>query len=155
MVRAIFSKWPHLKKDIGNENDAVILWKEKLRTFFKNSRKRALNVPEIMERKKRCKKNIDGWNLDAVGKMKGRYTSWGVPNFLPPFEDGEDIETMKAHSEKIRKESRITKERRNNEMIEQLMNITFPHRRQMLITDMEKLGTVLEMYPVLNSEEQV
>ena len=51
MVRDIFFRWPHLKKQLFLENDALTLWKEKLRTYLKTSRKRAPDVPEIMAKK--------------------------------------------------------------------------------------------------------
>ena len=35
------------------------------------------------------------------------------------------------------------------------MGITFKHRRHLLITDMEKLSKVKDLYPILCDEEQV
>ena len=36
-----------------------------------------------------------------------------------------------------------------------MMNLTFPHRRQLLVTDIEKLATITETYPVLCEKKQV
>ena len=137
MVRALFFKWPHLKKQLSFEDDALTLWKEKLRTYFKNSRKRAPVIPEIMAKKKQ---KLD--TNDEHQKKVKVYRSWGVPNFLPVFPDEEDEETMQDHSERLRQKSRISKEKRDTATINSLIDLTFPLRRQLLITDMEKLSKV-------------
>ena len=59
MVNEILTKWPHLKKEFVREADAFDLWKYRLRTYFKNSRKRNHHVPEIINRQKKRKGNED------------------------------------------------------------------------------------------------
>ena len=49
MVRALFIKWPHLKKQLSLEDDALIICKEKLRTYFKNSRKLQFTDPGVCQ----------------------------------------------------------------------------------------------------------
>ena len=150
MVRALFFKWPHLKKQLSLEDDALTLRKEKLRTYFKNSRKWAPDIPKIMVKKK--------WKLYNNDKHQEKvkvYRSCGKPNFLPVFPDGEDEETMKDHSERLRQKSRISKEKRDTAAINNLMVITFSHWRHLLITDIEKLSKVIDLYPILCDEEQV
>ena len=83
------------------------------------------------------------------------YRSCGMPNFLPVFPDGEDEETMQDHSEQLRQKSRISKEKRDTATINNPIDITFPHWHDLLITDMEKLSKVIDLYPVLYDEEQV
>ena len=150
MVRALFFKWPHLKKQLSLEDDALTLWKEKLRTFFENSRKRAPDILEIMAKKKQ---KLDT-NDEHQEKVKV-YRSWSVPNFLPLFPDGEDEETIQDHSERLRQKSRISKEKRDTATINSLIDITFPHQHLLLITDIEKLSKVINLYLILCDEEQV
>ena len=83
------------------------------------------------------------------------YRSWGVPNFLPLFPDGEDEETIQDHSERLRQKSRISKEKRDTATINSLMDITFPHQRLLMITGMEKLSKVINLYLILCDEDQV
>ena len=66
MVRALFFKWPYLKKQLSLEGDALTLWKEKLQTYFMNSRKRAPDIPEIMAK---MKQKLDT-NDEHQGKVK-------------------------------------------------------------------------------------
>ena len=47
------------------------------------------------------------------------------------------------------------KKKRDTATINNLMDITFPHRCQLLITDMEKLPKVNDLHPILSDEEQV
>ena len=47
------------------------------------------------------------------------------------------------------------KKKRDTATINNLMDVTFPHRCQLLITDMEKLPKVNDLHPILSDEEQV
>ena len=67
------------------------------------------------------------------------YRSWGVPNFLPVFSDGEGEETMQDHSEQLRQKLRVSHEKQDTAIINNLMDMTFPHQRHLLIADMEKI----------------
>ena len=59
MVNDILTKWPHLKKKFVSEEDAFDLLKHRLRTYFKNSRRGKYNMPEILSRLKKRKRNED------------------------------------------------------------------------------------------------
>ena len=62
-----------------------------------------------------------------------------MPNFLPVFPDREDEETMQDHSQQLKQKSRVSKEKQDTGTIDNLMVITFPRRRHLLITDMKKI----------------
>ena len=47
------------------------------------------------------------------------------------------------------------KKKRDTATINNLMDITFPHRCQLLITDMEKLPKVNDLHTILSDEEQI
>ena len=49
----------------------------------------------------------------------------------------------------------MIKQCQDKQKLDQMMNLTFPHRRQLLVTDIEKLATITETYPVLCEEKQV
>ena len=53
MVNEILTKWPYLKNEFVSEADAFDLWKYRLRTYFKNPRRRTHNIPEILSRQKK------------------------------------------------------------------------------------------------------
>ena len=56
-MNKILTKWPHLKKEFVSETDAFDLWKYRLRTYFKNSRRRTDNIPEVLNRQEKRKGN--------------------------------------------------------------------------------------------------
>ena len=78
-----------------------------------------------------------------------------MPNYLPIFPEGEDENTMTNHSQRLQKETKITKERRNNILIKTLMDLTFVDRRKMIVKDLVKINVVIEKYPLLCIEEEV
>ena len=80
------------------------------------------------------------WTLgtnDVQQEIVEVYGSFGVPNFLQVFPDEEDEETTQNHSEQWWQKSGVSKENRDTVAIKNLMNVTFPHQRDLLIADME------------------
>ena len=83
VVRALFFKWPHLKKK------TAILWGwcvdtlgRKAEDIFYNSRKRALNIPEIVGKEKQ---KLDTSN-DKEQKTFTSFPRWGRQgNYARPF----------------------------------------------------------------------
>ena len=72
MVNIILTKWPHFKKEFVSEADAFDLWKYRLRTYFKNSRRRTHNIPEILNRQKRKgKKRSKNYRKKQKSQKKG------------------------------------------------------------------------------------
>ena len=155
MLLAIFKKSPHLSSERELHEEAFILWKLRLRTYFKNTRSRTVAVPEILA--KRCKygkrKNDD--NVDGVDQLHQTVQRWGLKNFRPQRHLGEDDKTIDAHIKVLQQQNRLVKSRQNNQLINTLMNKTFPERRQEIVTTMQPIRFVVEKYPIIWSEPQV
>ena len=149
-MNEILTKWPHLKKEFVSEADAFDLWKHRLQTYFKNSRRRTHNIPEILSRQRKRKGNEDT-------PIPTKKSCWllGVPNYLPIFPEGKNENTMTNHSQRLQKEAKITEEMRNNTLIKTLMDLTFADRRKMIVKDIVKVNVVIEKYPLLCIEEEV
>ena len=112
-------------------------------------------VPEILV--KRCKygkrKNDD--NVDGVDQLHQTVQRWGLKNFLPRRHLGEDDKTIDAHIKVLQQQNRLVKSRQNNQLINTLMNKTFPERRQEIVTTMQPIRFVIEKYPIIWSEPQI
>ena len=110
-------------------------------------------VPGILA--KRCKygkrKNDD--NVDEVDQLHQTVQSWGLKNFLRHL--GEDDKTIDTHIKVFQQQNRLVKSRQNNQLINTLMNKTFPERRQEIVTTMQPIRFVVEKYPIIWSEPQV
>ena len=154
MVDAIFTKWPHLCPHIMESSDVKSLWKLRLKSHFKNTRKRTPNIPQIAMRKVGKRNQIQQDN-NNVNPKKKLCLSWAVPNFLPTLQDGEDQTSIQGHRNRLNQQYIRSKDRRDAELVKRLMNITFADRRKMLITDLETLNFIISTYPILCEEEQV
>ena len=95
-----------------------------LRTYFKNSRRRTHNIPDILSRQ--TKKG----NEDTPMPTRKSCWLWGVPNYLPIFSKRGDENTMTKYSQRLQKEAKITKERTNNTLIKTLVDLTFADQRR-------------------------
>ena len=75
--------------------------------------------------------------------------------FLPDYPAGEDGRSMELHTSCIQKIQRLSKEKKDKLHINRLMEITFSHRRRMLVTEFVKVETLVEMYLILCHDEEV
>ena len=101
MVRAIFNRWPHLQQELSNSQDAIEIYRFRMRTYFKNARKQLPTaIPEVLAKTAIFgkRKTNDGNGLPVI-KRGGM--AWGVKNYLPSYQVGEDASTMDAHRERL------------------------------------------------------
>ena len=78
-----------------------------------------------------------------------------MKNFLPDYPEGEDERSMELHMSRIQKIQRLSREKQDKLQIKRLMEITFSHRRRLLVTEFVKVQTLVEMYPIPCHEEEV
>ena len=67
----------------------------------------------------------------------------------------EEQNTISAHRVRLTSQFNLTEEKRDPRIIRNLMSLTFPHRRQLLIQDMSTMREVIDLYPILQYERQV
>ena len=79
----------------------------------------------------------------------------GVKNYLPSYQVGEDASTMDAHRERLHIQHNQSSTKRDQRIIRKLMDLTFPHRRNLLIREMAIIREVIDLYPLLQDETQV
>ena len=118
-----------------------------METYFKNTRS-CSSVPEVTAK----------WNI--CGKKRrhddsGASYAWGMVNYKPVSDQGEDEFSMYDHAEELRKQFSLSKNCQNADLIKVLMNKTCPDCRFMLVEEMLLISDVVEKYPGLCSEEQV
>ena len=76
----------------------------------------------------------------------------GELNWNPSFAEGEDEASIALHKEFLKSEWR--KRARDEEKISQRMEMTFPHRRQM-VNDGKQIKEIREDYPALFCQSEV
>ena len=134
-----------------NHNDALVYWVRRLRTHFKNSRSRNNNLPEILNKRAIfSKRKITDETINANHNKKAK---WGVLNYLPEREEGEDDVSQAEFVNIIQTQSRLVT--RNKESSSLAMKKTFPDRRIMIITEMAQVASVVEKYPLLTIDQEV
>ena len=179
MVSSILGRWPHLKDGL-DINDALSRWKYRLRTNFKNTRRRTDSAVStvVMMKKKYMKRKLldcqepanDNSNQQMTvsnsnNKLQDDQTSvksannenlfWGIENFLPQRCVGEDERSLRLYEQVLLEQFKLTSAKRNTYSIESAMIKTFPERRNMLITEMKRTSEILSRYPILACEEMV
>ena len=71
MISALFTRWPNLVEIQGCYEDALAIWKSRLRTHFKNTRSRcSMNIPQILEKKGKFGKKRASEDADQTSIVK-------------------------------------------------------------------------------------
>ena len=117
-----------------------------MKTYFKNTRSRS-SVPEVTAKRNICGKK-------RRHDDSGASSAWGMANYKPVFDQGEDEFSMYDHAEELRKQFSSSKNPQNADLLKVLMNKTFRDRRLMLIEKMLLISDVVEKYQVLCFKEQ-
>ena len=79
----------------------------------------------------------------------------GYEGLLLDYPEGEDGRSMELHMSCIQKIQWLSKEKKDKLHINRLMEITFSHRRRMLVTEFVEVETLGEMYVILCHDEEV
>ena len=154
MVTALLHRWPHLCEGLSLV-DAIHLWKYRMRCSFKNLRRRTSlkDDKRVKEMKlKFGKRKIDQCEAPSPEHQKD---IWGMVNFLPSREIGEDDETINDYIKKLKQQNNLNFGRRNVALVDLAMDKTFPERRDMLIVKLARISEILDIYPMLTEGEQV
>ena len=114
-----------------------------------------LDIPEVKTKREIYAKRKGGSAGNGLTDFKKVCVMWGVKNFLPPMGKGEDEETMAAHEKRLQHQSQLSIEKQDKLVVKRLLDLTYSKRRKLLVTDYTKISTILELYPILCSEQQV
>ena len=148
MVKAIFSRWPYLQRIFSSDYDAIEIYRFRRRTYFKNARKKLVNViPEVLTKRAIFGKRKSAENDLPGPSIKKGVMAWGVKNYLPPFQEGEDS--------RLNSQYNLSAEKRDERIIRKLTDLVFPHWRLLLINEMATIQDVVDLYPILKDERQV
>ena len=155
MVRVILNRWPHLQQELSISQVAMEIYRLRMRTYFKNARKRfPTAIPKVLANRgifgKR--KADDGIGLPVIkrgGMALGRGGGRGVKNYLPSYQDGEYASTRDAHRERFHDQYNQSSAKRDQRIIRKLIDLTFPHRRNLLICEIATIGEMIDLYPLL------
>ena len=112
-------------------------------------------IPEVLSKRAIFgKRKSDSDDLPHATVKQG-VAAWDVENCLPSLQDGEDQNTISADRVRLASQFNLIEEKRDPHIIRNLINLTFPHRRQLLIQGMSTIREVINLYPILQYERQV
>ena len=147
-------RFPYLARESVTRSDAVDLWHGRIKTQFKNNRFRLRDtIPEILaKRQKFGKKRKSADNIEEQTPKKIT-RCWGVDNFLPDIPEGEDDFTWQKFQQILKEQHNQPLHKQSTEIIDRTMKKTFPHRRKLLVKDLIRLTELIQIYPILCSED--
>ena len=111
MMSAIFLKWPHLLSEYELHEEAFVLWKSRLRTYFKNTRGRIVAVPQILAKRSKHGKRKNEDDVDRVDQLHQTVQSWSLKSFLQWRHLGEDDKTIETHIKVFPQQNWLVKSR--------------------------------------------
>ncbi|KAJ8017775.1 Sterile alpha motif domain-containing protein 3 [Holothuria leucospilota] len=135
VAEALVKKFPHLAQEIpgGTPYD---YWKVKLVDKFRNERKFLVSA-EKKEPVKKLKKSPSGHVLSTSNDAQL----------------GEDEHSVEKHQSWMKQECQ--KKKPDQKKIRDLMELTFWHRRKMIISERTMVVTTLELYPALKDSYEL
>ena len=98
-----------------------------MKTFFKNTRHKSTDIAEVIAKRKHEDIN------ENLQTNKGAASAFGIPNYMPAFNQGEGAFPVLAHVEELQKQYNLNKNRKIAPLIKRLMDKTFPDRCNMFI----------------------
>ena len=150
MTESFLRKYPYLRGE-ASYIDSNTDWKEKLKNFFRNTRKRGdRNVLEVASRIKLYAEKR---------KQKNQYTSqnmWGIKNFKPMSCEGEDEFSISAHKDILKAQVMLMPNARNAQIILKSMDKTFTSRRAFILDPpVKSIIDIKNEHPLLFTYQQI
>ena len=143
VVEWIFCRWPHIQEQQECYSDALYLWNLRIKTYLKKFK--VVTVSETLQRRGIYVARKEDMMIVVL-------ICWGMVNYKPVSNHGEDEFSMLDHAEELRKQFSSSKNCQNADLVKILINKTFPDCR--LIEEMLLISDVVEKYPLLCSEEK-
>ena len=126
------------------------LWTHRIHAKFYNTHKRLdKEVPQVLQKKRNFSES------QSLDRKQIPVPAWGVKNYLPPDKSGEDETTLQKHIQWLVKEHARSRSKQNMEKVNRLMTITFPERRQKIVTKNMSTNDTKEEFPWLFNSDQV
>lgn len=88
-------------------------------------------------------------------RHRTRNFTWGMEYYLPNSPQSEDDVSVNIHIESLKREFRKTSADVNVTIVDQKMDLTFAHRRKMIVTKKIEMKNLLEIFPWLHLRHEV
>ncbi|RXG53854.1 hypothetical protein Avbf_11625 [Armadillidium vulgare] len=132
----------------------VELWKGKIIAHFQNHRHRHLKTLPVVQQRMLTKKRKNGpMDETLMSPPNKRSAVWGLTNYLPGRELGENDCTIREHTEFLQLE--FKKLRPNYDRVNSSMTATLSDRRHKIVVDHSPIAEVIETWPWLKDENEV
>lgn len=156
IASGLILRFPHLKDCHQLAGDAITVWHQRIKRHFKSSRqKNCENIPAIINQRLVYKRRKSNNNEECLQKQTVAARAWGVDNYLPKRIEGEDDASIENHTKRMIDMSRLHKDRRPKNVVDLLMQKTFPERRSMVVEGLVKVPEMKQQYPLLFAENEV
>lgn len=109
------------------------------------------NHPDVVSRKRKRTSKETNQNTEP----EARNFTWGMEDYLPNSSQSEDDVSVNIHIESLKREFRKTSADINVTMVDQKMDLTFAHRREMIVTKKIEMKNLLEIFPWLHLRHEV
>ncbi|RXG60668.1 hypothetical protein Avbf_12111, partial [Armadillidium vulgare] len=153
ITKCLLSKYPSLGKNFEAEV-AEELWKGKIIAHFQNHRHRHLKTLPVVQQRMLTKKRKNGpMDETLMSPPNKRSAVWGLTNYLPGRELGENDCTIREHTEFLQLE--FKKLRPNYDRVNSSMTATLSDRRHKIVVDHSPIAEVIETWPWLKDENEV
>ncbi|RXG67377.1 hypothetical protein Avbf_17756 [Armadillidium vulgare] len=153
ITKCLLSKYPSLGKNFEAEV-AEELWKGKIIAHFQNHRHRHLKTLPVVQQRMLTKKRKNGpMDETLMSPPNKRSAVWGLTNYLPLRELGENDCTIREHTEFLQLE--FKKLRPNYDRVNSSMTATLSDRRHKIVVDHSPIAEVIETWPWLKDENEV
>ncbi|RXG59571.1 hypothetical protein Avbf_08494 [Armadillidium vulgare] len=153
LTKCLLSKYPSLGKNFEAEV-AEELWKGKIIAHFQNHRHRHLKTLPVVQQRMLTKKRKNGpMDETLMSPPNKRSAVWGLTNYLPGRELGENDCTIREHTEFLQLE--FKKLRPNYDRVNSSMTATLSDRRHKIVVDHSPIAEVIETWPWLKDENEV
>ncbi|RXG69305.1 hypothetical protein Avbf_04760 [Armadillidium vulgare] len=131
----------------------VELWKGKIIAHFQNHRHRHLKTLPVVQQRMLTKKRKNGpMDETLMSPPNKRSAVWGLTNYLPGRELGENDCTIREHTEFLQLE--FKKLRPNYDRVNSSMTATLSDRRHKIVVDHSPIAEVIETWPWLKDENE-
>ncbi|KAK3860519.1 hypothetical protein Pcinc_033439 [Petrolisthes cinctipes] len=149
VLTRLLETFPYLQDGLSSD-DALGLWRLRLRNKFKNNRRRRDQAqPEVQAKKSRIAL------VEARPKTTVLDNIWNIPNYLPPRPPTEDDTSIERYITQLKEQNSKIQLKRDASIVADAMSMTLSDRRSLIVKRNASLKDIKAEYPLLFCENEM
>ncbi|KAK3859671.1 hypothetical protein Pcinc_034239 [Petrolisthes cinctipes] len=149
VLTSLLETFPYLQEGLPTD-DAMGLWKNRLRNKFKNNRRRRdHDQPEVNAKRTKTPQG------ETLPSNTGPANIWNITNFLPARLPTEDDASVQRHIQLLKEQQKRLPWNRNASIIADSMLSTLSDRRSLVVKRCARLQDMQAEYPILFTENEM